>query len=44
MKVVYDREEDILTIEVLPEAPIAHAEHLGPPSLSILILRIGWCC
>jgi len=30
MKVVYDREEDILTIEILPEAPIEHAEHSGP--------------
>ena len=30
MKVVYDREEDILTIEVLPNAPIEDAEHIGP--------------
>jgi len=30
MRVTYDREEDILTIELLPDAPIHHAEHAGP--------------
>ncbi len=29
MKVIYDREEDILTIEVLPGEPIDHAEKAG---------------
>ncbi|HED04265.1 MAG TPA: DUF2283 domain-containing protein [Candidatus Fraserbacteria bacterium] len=29
MQIVYDREEDILTIEVLPDEPIDHAEYLG---------------
>jgi len=29
MQIMYDREEDILTIEVLPDEPIDHAEHLG---------------
>jgi len=29
MKIVYDREEDILMIEVLPNAPIDHAEQVG---------------
>jgi uncharacterized protein YuzE len=30
MKLSYDREEDILMIEVLPEAAIDHAEQAGP--------------
>ncbi|MEM3433750.1 MAG: DUF2283 domain-containing protein [Candidatus Methanomethyliaceae archaeon] len=29
MRVVYDDEEDILTIEVLPDEPIEYAEQLG---------------
>ena len=30
MKVIYDREEDILTIELLPDVPVDHAEQVGP--------------
>jgi uncharacterized protein YuzE len=30
MKVTYDREEDVLMIEVIPEGIIDHAEHSGP--------------
>ncbi len=30
MKLNYDREEDILTIETTPEGTIDHAEHTGP--------------
>ena len=30
MKLSYDREEDILMIEVLPDEIIDHAEHVGP--------------
>ena len=29
MKIDYDREEDILTIELHPAAPIDHAEQVG---------------
>ncbi len=29
MKIKYDREEDILLIEVMPEGIIDHAEHSG---------------
>ncbi len=29
MKVVYNREDDVLMVEVLPEAPIDHAEQVG---------------
>ena len=30
MKISYDREEDILTIELNTTATINHAEHVGP--------------
>jgi len=30
MKLTYDREEDILMIEVMPEGVIDHAEQAGP--------------
>jgi len=30
MKLSYDREEDILTIEVIPEGVVDHAEQAGP--------------
>lgn len=36
MKINYDREDDILTIELDASAPIDHAEHIGS-----LILRLG---
>ena len=35
MKISYDREEDILTIELAPTASIDHAEQSGPVILHL---------
>jgi len=46
MKVSYDREADILMVEVSPEGIIDHAEHTGPfiahfsPGGELLLLEI----
>ena len=40
MKIVYDREDDVLTVEILPDRLIDHAEQSGPP---ILTLKSAWC-
>ncbi len=44
MKVEYDREEDILTVELDPSSPIDHAEkmgtvivHVGPKNQPVLL-------
>jgi uncharacterized protein YuzE len=46
MKISYDREEDILMIEMVAEGTIDHAEHTGPfithfgPDGQLLLLEV----
>ena len=42
MKLSYDRDEDILTIELIAEGVIDHAEHTGP--FSLISARMDGCC